>query len=1220
MASLALGIAGAVIGSFFGLGALGFAVGSLLGSLLFPQQGGSSEGPRLSSLHITNSSYGTMVPFVWGTMRVPGNVIWQTDLVEHKHEEHHGKGGGGQTITTYTYTASFALYLCVGPINGIRKIWADGTTIWSADGTVGGDLPCTLYVGDEDQLPDPTIEAAEGAGNVPAHRGYAYVVFKDFELGDYGNRIPNLNFEVQVKGGTDAPLFIVKQDTEEPLTTPNPNSQDRWSFRTNEGPVGNTYPAITHWALDGTDIRIREVPRNFQTDSGIVYTYDGNTLEAIDWNEDGDSFPYVTNTELGNIYYPIGNYVYTDGTTTPLWGLSSSIRTVQAGLTNVALAAGFADCPRDSPPTASANFGYDAGIPTGLFLNSSALSQDGKTLVVFTSDDTLHLKEWYRIVNGAVVAHGTVTPNLTYIGAGAAGANVFDVSMLENNGKYLWHYTSNGSFLRLYVFDDSGNFAVDSGAGTLRIPYYAYSRTGLPQQSAVFYPAVYVPQEGWCGICVGRTLALVTRKGGPDTTLLSEVVGDLCGKAGMAGDEFDVSQLTDVVDGYLVTTQQAVRESIATLRSPYYFDGVESAGVVKFVKRAPIAAVEIPIEDLAAHSSDSGLPTLVGVTRVQEADLPQQVSVSYINGAADYQVGTQISQRQTVETKQIVSLQLAVNMSDAKGKEVSNTLLLAAWTERTQLQTFVSRKWSYLEPTDVIKVNGYEMRVLNKTDAADGTIKLEGVANDSGVWIPGTVAGIPSVGIIPVTPRPQQPTDLVLLDIPMVYDSDDPEGLRAGMAGRDSANWSGAALFQSVDGGANFSEIASAVNATTMGTVTALPTTVFGGGNMFDESSVFEVQIGEGGGDLAGASAAAVLNGANAALLGPEILQFKNATLIGDGLYRLTGFLRGRRGTEWAIPHHSVGERFVMLATTVDVDADIGQLGLTLDYKAVSLKGTLLDADDVPFQNTGNATLPYAPCHLGGWVDADGDVTLKWTRRTRIGGAWKDFNDVPLSEPAESYVVQITDSTYSNIARVVSGLTSPEFVYTAAMQTADFGDTQANVYFTVGQLGEYKLGNLAYGVVKGAGSTDDSVGTPTNPYNGGGGPPPGTAGCTMPVQNVAMPWSNVSVAINPPAGYDVVIAFTTQASPVSGQGALSGGAALESGGATIRHVVLATSPCGAPLSSLSKVDAVSFSIPFYMTGNPDPSKYPTLDVSTTYYLTVEVDVASPSVVQLTLPS
>src|SRR6185369_1856498 len=43
----------------------------------------------------------------------------------------------------------------------------------------------------------------EGAGNVPAHRGMAYVVFTDWDLSPFYNRIPNLSFEVQVSGELD---------------------------------------------------------------------------------------------------------------------------------------------------------------------------------------------------------------------------------------------------------------------------------------------------------------------------------------------------------------------------------------------------------------------------------------------------------------------------------------------------------------------------------------------------------------------------------------------------------------------------------------------------------------------------------------------------------------------------------------------------------------------------------------------------------------------------------------------------------------------------------------------------------------------------------------------------------------------------------------------------------------------------------------------------------
>ena len=52
------------------------------------------------------------------------------------------------------------------------------------------------YLGGEGQLPDPVMESQLGAGNVPAHRGLAYVVFSELDLDPFGNVIPTMNFEV----------------------------------------------------------------------------------------------------------------------------------------------------------------------------------------------------------------------------------------------------------------------------------------------------------------------------------------------------------------------------------------------------------------------------------------------------------------------------------------------------------------------------------------------------------------------------------------------------------------------------------------------------------------------------------------------------------------------------------------------------------------------------------------------------------------------------------------------------------------------------------------------------------------------------------------------------------------------------------------------------------------------------------------------------------------
>ena len=92
MASLALGAAGAFLGSGFGpLGAsIGWMLGSALGNALFPQH---IEGPRLQDLKLHTSSYGGMTPYLYATMRVAGNVIdEQSELTEHE-ETSGGKGG-----------------------------------------------------------------------------------------------------------------------------------------------------------------------------------------------------------------------------------------------------------------------------------------------------------------------------------------------------------------------------------------------------------------------------------------------------------------------------------------------------------------------------------------------------------------------------------------------------------------------------------------------------------------------------------------------------------------------------------------------------------------------------------------------------------------------------------------------------------------------------------------------------------------------------------------------------------------------------------------------------------------------------------------------------------------------------------------------------------------------------------------------------------------------
>jgi hypothetical protein len=191
MATLIFTALGSVLG-----GPIFAAAGALAGGALDMalSGGGSREGPRLGQLAVTTSSYGDPLPRHFGRLRVPGTVIWATDLVEHSQSD--GGGKGQPSVTSYTYSCSFAVALGSRAIADVGRVWADGNLLRGDDGMlkVGGSM--RMYPGTGDQAIDPLIAAAEGAGLCPAWRGTAYVVFEDLQLADFGNRIPTLNFEV----------------------------------------------------------------------------------------------------------------------------------------------------------------------------------------------------------------------------------------------------------------------------------------------------------------------------------------------------------------------------------------------------------------------------------------------------------------------------------------------------------------------------------------------------------------------------------------------------------------------------------------------------------------------------------------------------------------------------------------------------------------------------------------------------------------------------------------------------------------------------------------------------------------------------------------------------------------------------------------------------------------------------------------------------------------
>lgn len=204
MATLVLTVVGTVLGGPLG-GAIGAAVGSQVDAAIMG--GRSAEGPRLKDLTLQTSSYGAPLPLHFGQMRAAGTVIWATEMRERRETQ--GGGKGSPSVTSYSYTASFAVALASRPIVRVGRVWADGNLLRGTTGRLKVSGKMRVHTGHGDQQPDPLIAQAEGASRVPAFRHTAYVVFEDLALGDFGNRIPSLTFEIFAdEGGTTVSRIV----------------------------------------------------------------------------------------------------------------------------------------------------------------------------------------------------------------------------------------------------------------------------------------------------------------------------------------------------------------------------------------------------------------------------------------------------------------------------------------------------------------------------------------------------------------------------------------------------------------------------------------------------------------------------------------------------------------------------------------------------------------------------------------------------------------------------------------------------------------------------------------------------------------------------------------------------------------------------------------------------------------------------------------------------
>lgn len=1022
MAQLAISVAGAAVGFAVGgpTGAQwGWVAGSVLGSVLFPPQ---LEGPHMADLRVQNSAYGLPIPIPYGTFRMAGNVIWAAPPVEHTHTS---GGKGGPTSTTYSYSESFAVGLCEGPIAGVRRIWANGKLIYdvstnasaaavSASATAAAGI--RIYLGSETQGADPTMQSYLGAGNVPGYRGLAYVVFTDFDLSPYGSYLPSLSFEVVT---ASSPIW-----TQQKVSS--------WSYATTLG----TFFSATRLDAAATrviawgyyygfeQVRLATLTPYASTPDGVLPIASPGSFPARGRSDvpgafmlgnSGSNMAWLDGTSGVVTQLPIPNLPYAGNGTSfvkegnVLWATAYYALTPyklyrtelgSAGLTTSTQSGNW------SVLGVSSSYVYVADYVTG-----DLLRFDKTTLALVDTRPTG--------LNGITIGR-VVDDGLIYVSVDGSGVWRFDLS--SNVATALFAYPASYTVHSFEVLNDSTIlYTVLSGADTI----------------ALYVASAALPTNG---------------------VALSTIVSDICTRVGLSGSQIDVLQLTDTVQGYALTNRSAAKSNLQPLMAAYFFDACDTNAKLKFVKRGSNTGLAIAAADLGASDSrtaEESANPLIGV-RIQEVDLPQLVELTYLGAQNDYENATQRAVRMVTSSLRKQALQLPVVLRDDEARQRCEVMLWSQWIARITYTFATPLGYLKFEPSDVVTVvdpdtaQGRIVRLMRCESNGRGQLLWTGFSEDPSLYsLSSPAVGGSAAGYVSPSISYAGPTKLVVIDAPPLRDTDTSQALYLGVCGYDTS-WPGAQISLSRDG-VTFAAVTTLTQAATVGfTQSALP--AFAGGNVVDEASSVTVTLLNG--TLAATDNTGLLAGVNAALIGQELVFFRDATLVGANTYRIAGFLRARQGTEWAMSGHTSGEVFALLnaGSLYRLPLQIADLGSTMQFMATTLGQVVSTGSAVSVTVSEACVRPLAPAGftaISGSNTDPSDITLSWIRRARVNAGWLNGTDVPLDESSESYRLQVLNGSTVVRTTVVSGAQS--WIYSAASISADGFSAGQTISFSVAQ-------------------------------------------------------------------------------------------------------------------------------------------------------------------------
>jgi len=982
------------------------------------------EGPRMDGSAMQSSAYGQPIKKCYGETRYAGNVIWSEGIQEHVTQtEVGGKGGDSGTMTSYSYTCSFAVGLCGNQIAGVRRIWADGKLMY--DGGVGEDGDYTqfiaglkdlstisIYTGTTTQLADSVMEAVEGSGNVPGYRGLAYVVFEDLELADYGNRIPNLEFEILASGAETSVIWDMADSID--FTPPSGFEVSTVTII----PQGFAFVYHSSAALYITDGAPGTITQEFDTTTYSTYE------PTMVYNKSKNELYLIVQAHYIHRYNLITNEEYLPSATFQSYYLGiKELRFSNDGNTIIGT----------NPSTTKTIHVYHTSLIDAF--------EDGDQ----TIDRNDHIKQTldfdgvvYTTVEGTEYTIGT-TPGLY---------RIMLVGLLENNDIVFLV----GATLKSLVITDGLSTTIKTGYDKITTSPGHIDSAFLDDENRVYLAsgAIFTMVVSLCEPLTPypyTTIPSVSSK-----TAVSTIVSDVFDSSGLASADYDVTDLASTtVRGYLQNNPSTGIAMLQPLMQMFQFDIIEQDWQIICKRRTEEVTVNIPYDDIGAREYGGKYETPLAITQKSEAELPLELNYKYFDYGLDYQQNVQRASRSTrvVSTVEVQSIHHPFVMDPEAALQAVEKLFQTIWASRVSYKFATTVEYIDLVPGKVITIEGgNKMRIGSISLAFPNLLSIEAASEDAGSYISVNTSTTPYLPDQVIAGACQ--ISVVFMGLPALDGTHSTPGFY--IAVYTMSDFRGAAVYYSLDNGATWSVLQGVSSAAIAGNVT---NALGSGDTEVIDGNTLNVNVANSGGDLSSTTELSMLAGSNTAAVGAdgrwEIISYLDVVQETNGTYTLSNLIRGRKGTGHNMGNHTDSDKFVLLTESSIAYLTVPEekISVTLQYKVVPFGASLQETPAVDFVCSGENLLPYSPAHVTGERDAAGNLTIDWIRRSRSSIGW-NTSDVPMVEETEEYDITILDGV--TLVRTITVTSATTTTYTATDQTTDFGSAQASIDLKIYQI------------------------------------------------------------------------------------------------------------------------------------------------------------------------